>query len=201
MTRRSEKDAIATEALVERAKRGDTRAFEALVDIYKDKIYTYVLRMLRDPAEAEDVAQDAFLRAYQSLPKFRGASSFQTWLYRIASNLVIDSVRRQKRRQNGGMSLDAPMDTDEGQMARELADERRGPEELAESAALQEQVTEAIAQISPRLRTVLVLYDIEGMSYQEIADILGCPLGTVKSRLFNARAQLREVLEQQMSTT
>lgn len=198
MTRRSERDAIATEALVERAKRGDNRAFEALVDIYKDKIYTYVLRMLRDPAEAEDVAQDAFLRAYQSLPKFRGASSFQTWLYRIASNLVIDSVRRQKRRQDGGVSLDAPMDTEEGQMARELADEHRGPEELAESAALQQEVAEAISQISPRLRTVLVLYDIEGMSYQEIADILGCPLGTVKSRLFNARAQLRELLEQKM---
>ena len=181
--------------LVERARNGDTRAFEGLVDAYKDKIFSYVARMLHDHSEAEDIAQETFLRAYQSLPNFRGASSFQTWLYRIASNLVVDSVRRHKRRQDGAVSLDSPVDTDEGVMARDLADDRRGPQELAESTAIREQVEEAVARLSPRLRAVLVMYDLQGMSYQEIARALGCPLGTVKSRLFNARAQLKELLE------
>lgn len=184
-----------TDDLVERAKRGDTRAFEGLIAAYKDRIFNYASRMLNDPVEAEDIAQDTFIRAYQSLPRFRGAASFQTWLYRIASNLVIDHIRRKQRRQEGMTSLDAPVDTDEGQLVRELADERRGPLELAESDAIQREVRWAIAQIPPKLRGVLVMYDIEGMSYQDIADVLGCPLGTVKSRLFNARAQLKDLLE------
>jgi len=184
-----------TAALVEQARQGDARAFEALVDRYKDKIYVYVTRMIHDPVEAEDITQDTFLRAYQSLANFRGAASFQTWLYRIASNLVIDAVRRRKRRDDGNISLDAPVDTDDGEVSRELADERRGPEDLAASSAVQEEVRNAIGDISPKLRSVLVMYDLQGMSYQEISDSMGCPLGTVKSRLFNARAQLKELLE------
>lgn len=185
-----------TAALVEQARQGDARAFEALVNRYKDKIYVYVNRMIHDSVEAEDITQDTFLRAYQSLVNFRGASSFQTWLYRIASNLVIDAVRRRKRRDDGNISLDAPVDTDEGEVGRDLPDERRGPEELAAGAAVQEEVRNAISQISPKLQPVLVMYDLQGMSYQEIADVMGCPLGTVKSRLFNARAQLKEMLEE-----
>jgi RNA polymerase sigma-70 factor (ECF subfamily) len=186
----------ATDHLVERARAGDSRAFETLVRAYKDKIFVYVSRMLPDTAEAEDITQDTFVRAYQSLGGFRGASSFQTWLYRIASNLVIDSVRRHRRRHEGIISLDAPVDTDEGELTRELADMRRGPEDQATGAAVQKEVRAAIAKISPKLRAVLVMYDIQGMSYQEIAQILGCPLGTVKSRLFNARMQLKELLEE-----
>ena len=195
MTNQAKTAAPDVGALVERAKRGDASAFEALVRAYRDKIYTYVSRMLHDSAEAEDIAQDTFVRAFQSLPNFRGASSFQTWLYRIASNLVIDTVRRQKRRQESGVSLDAPVTTDEGQMVRELPDERRGPEDIAQSTAVKEEVDRAVQEISPKLRVVLVMYDIQGMSYQEIAEILDCPLGTVKSRLFNARAQLKDQLE------
>ena len=92
--------------------------------------------------------------------------------------------------------MDAPVDTDEGELTRELADMRRGPEDQATGAAVQKEVRAAIAKISPKLRAVLVMYDIQGMSYQEIAQILGCPLGTVKSRLFNARMQLKELLEE-----
>jgi len=196
MLRDSTTTQLATEALVERAKKGDRRAFEGLVDSYKDKVFLYVSRMLHDPEEAHDIAQETFVRAYQSLPGFRGASSFQTWLYRIASNLVIDSVRRHRRREDTAVSLDAPVDTDEGQMGRDLADDRRGPEALAESSAVQHEVQRAIAKVTPKLRAVLVMYDIQGMSYQEIAEVLGCPLGTVKSRLFNARSQLKDLLEQ-----
>ncbi|MDI9583434.1 MAG: sigma-70 family RNA polymerase sigma factor [Acidobacteriota bacterium] len=196
MTNTADNQAYQTAALVERAREGDSKAFASLVDLYKDRIYTYVLRMCHDPDEAADIAQDTFLRAFQSLPNFRGASSFQTWLYRIASNLVIDSVRRRQRRDDGNVSLDAPVDTDDGEIGRQLPEERRGPAELAESADVRREVLEAVAQISPKLRPVLVMYDLQGMSYQEIAEILGCPLGTVKSRLFNARNQLRELLEE-----
>jgi len=195
MTKNATNTAVQTAALVERAKGGDVAAFEALVGIYKDRIYTYVSRMCHNPVEAEDITQDTFIRAYQSLANFRGASSFQTWLYRRASNLVIDSVRRQKRRDSGNVSLDAPVVTDDGELNRQLADERRGPEDLAASSVVREEVQKAIAQVSPKLRPVLVMYDLQGLSYQEISEILGCPLGTVKSRLFNARSQLKQLLE------
>ena len=108
--------------LVRHAQGGDPNAFEKLVDAYKSKIYNYVLRMLSDPEVAEDVAQETFIKAYSSLASFRGASSFQTWLYRIASNLAIDTMRRRKYRQNV-YSLDQPMDTDEGQMERDIEDD------------------------------------------------------------------------------
>lgn len=180
------------ESLVKLAQQGDEQAFGTLVDKYKDSIYTYIARMLHDRTEAEDVAQEAFIRAYEALPGFRGAASFQTWLYRIATNLAIDVARRRGRRT--GFSLDEPISTTEGDMARELPDEGLGPVELVESSAVQELVQEAIRQLSPKLRAVVIMYDLQGLSYQEIGEILGCPLGTVKSRLFNARNQLQDRL-------
>lgn len=183
------------EELVEKSKLGETTAFDRLVDLYKDRIYNYVARMVHDPIEAEDIAQEAFVKVYRNLPSFRGASTFQTWLYRIASNLTIDSVRRRRRRENT-CSLDAPLDTEEGQMAREQEDcSTPGPARDLETAELQRQVHRAIQQLSPKLRSVVVLYELQGLSYEEIADILGCPLGTVKSRLFNARMELKQKLQ------
>ncbi len=184
--------------LVEKARQGDKRAFGSLVELYKDKIYSYVSRMLQDPSEAQDVTQEAFVRAYEALPSFRGASSFRTWLYRIASNLAIDSVRGRKRRGRNAISLDQPLDTEEGELAPQLPEESRGPAEEALSQELQQEVQEAILELSPKLRPVLILYDLQGMSYREIAQTLGCPLGTVKSRLFNARNQLKDILEERL---
>ncbi len=179
--------------LVRHAQGGDPGAFEKLVDAYKSKIYNYVLRMLGDPEVAEDVAQETFIKAYSSLASFRGASSFQTWLYRIASNLAIDTMRRRKYRQNV-YSLDQPMDTDEGQMERDIEDDGAEPDRQLQSAQLRRKVSEAILRLSPKLRTVIVLYELQGLSYEEIARIVGAPLGTIKSRLFNAREQLKDVL-------
>ena len=187
----------ATDKLVVAAQQGNQEAFGALVDEYQDNIYNYVARMIRDRTEAEDVAQETFVKAYQALGKFRGASSFQTWLYRIASNLAIDTMRRRKR--HGSVSLEQSVETDEGQVPRQWPDEGPGPFEQAEIAETQQAVREAIATLSPKLRTVIVLYDLEGLSYKEIADILGCPLGTVKSRLFNARNQLQDILAQRLT--
>ena len=186
----------AVEDLVERAKAGDRPAFGQLVEVYQDKIYGYVSRMLGDPDEAEDVAQETFVRAYRSLPHFRGAASFHTWLYRIASNLAIDVARRNRRQSTGNFSLDEPLESEEGDYEREIADESGSPEQLAAQREMQELVRQAVAELPEKLRAVVVLYELQGESYEDIAEILGCPLGTVKSRLFNARSQLKDMLEQ-----
>ena len=184
--------------LVRKAKQGDDEAFGMLVEQYQDKIYGYVLRMLHDPEEAEDVAQEIFIRAYQNLVGFREAASFKTWLYRIATNLTIDAARTRKRRWSDTFSLDEPVATDEGELQRQLPTDRPGPVNRAESSQLQQLVGEAIAQLPSKLRMVITLYDIEGLSYKEIAGVLGCPVGTIKSRLFNARNQLRDELEEKI---
>ena len=186
----------AVEDLVERAKAGDRPAFGQLVEVYQDKIYGYVSRMLGDPDEAEDVAQETFVRAYRSLPHFRGAASFHTWLYRIASNLAIDIARRNRRQSTGDFSLDEPLESEEGDYEREIADESGSPEQLTQRREMQELVRQAVAELPEKLRAVVVLYELQGESYEDIAEILGCPLGTVKSRLFNARSQLKDMLEQ-----
>jgi RNA polymerase sigma-70 factor, ECF subfamily len=188
-------------ALVQRARSGDDAAFEALVRHYQPRIYDYVARMVRDPVEAEDVAQEAFVRAYLALPTFRGDASFQTWLYRIASNLAIDASRHRKRRQWQTTSLDEPIDThgSDSQLVRDPADEITRPtDETVEAGVVQEQVWSAISELSDKLRPVVILHDLQGLSYDEIAATLGCPLGTVKSRLFNARCQLRDKLRRRL---
>jgi RNA polymerase sigma-70 factor (ECF subfamily) len=184
------------EGLVDRARAGDRAAFARLIDAFKDRIYGYVYRMLGDAEEAEDVAQETFVRAFQSLGSFRGAASFHTWLYRIASNLAIDVARRNKRQNNGTFSLDEPLESDDGDYEREIADESAGPEQVTTTREMQELVRNAIAELPEKLRSVVVLYELQGENYEDIAEILGCPLGTVKSRLFNARAQLKDRLEQ-----
>lgn len=182
------------EAIVERAKDGDREAFGLLVEEYKDKIYNYVSRMLSDPYEAEDVTQEAFLRAYRSLPRFRGASSFHTWLYRIASNLAIDVVRKRKRSEPT-FSLDEPLESEEGEYEREIADDVGGPEDSATTRETRVAVRRAIMELPEKLREVMILYELQGETYEDIAEILDVPLGTVKSRLFNARNRLKEMLE------
>jgi RNA polymerase sigma-70 factor, ECF subfamily len=195
MTTRVELSPKQVEGLVGRAQAGDALAFDDLVELYKDKIYSYVARMVGDPSEAEDIAQEAFVKAYRNIKSFRGASSFQTWLYRIAGNLTIDAVRRRRRRENT-FSLDAPLDGEEGQITRELEDvSLPGPSGRLETAELQRYVHHAIQELSPKLRSVMILYELQGLSYEEIAEILHCPLGTVKSRLFNARMELKEKLK------
>jgi len=181
--------------LVTAAKAGDKKAFSRLVEAYQDKIYGYLSRMLSDPDEAEDVAQEVFVRAYRSLKKFRGASSFHTWLYRIASNLAIDVARRRKRQDGSVYSLDAPVDIGEDEYEREIPDDSHAPDQLTEQQEVQELVREAVMELPEKLRDVVVLYELQGESYEDIAGILDVPLGTVKSRLFNARGQLKKKLQ------
>ena len=176
--------------LVSRALEGDLPAFEKLVARYQNKLIGYSARMLGDQDEAEDVAQEVFIKAYRSLDSFRGDSQFSTWIYRIATNLCIDRIRARKRRPQQAYSLDEPMDKDEEKGGREIADNSAEPTREVEREELRLRVRQVMSEMPEKMRTILIMCDMQGMSYEEIAKVLDCPIGTVKSRLFHARADL-----------
>ncbi|MDF2441269.1 MAG: hypothetical protein JWN98_2253 [Abditibacteriota bacterium] len=184
--------------LVERALENDLAAFEQLVARYQNKITAFAARMLNDRDEAEDVAQEAFIKAYRSLEGFRGASSFSTWLYRIVTNLCIDRARARKRRPQQAYSLDEPYDRDDDKGGRDVPDFSTEPGKEVERDELRHQVRLTVAEMPEKLRQVLVMCDIQGMAYEQIAQVLDCPIGTVKSRLFHARADLARRLKPYM---
>ncbi|MDH7568190.1 MAG: sigma-70 family RNA polymerase sigma factor [Armatimonadota bacterium] len=183
---------VADRLLVERCKQNDIEAYAVLVDRYRNKILNYVARY-SGAADAEDLTQEVFIRAYLGIKNFRGRSSFQTWLFQIANNVCVDRFRRA-RRERVVCSLDHPIETDGGEVEREVPDWSNNPEELAHGREMQEMVQRALLMLPEKLRAVVVLHDLQGMPYEEIAEILGIPVGTVKSRLFNARMELRKRL-------
>jgi len=177
-----------------RAQRGDVSAFDRLMEEYQGRIYGLLYNMTSNREDAEDLLQEVFLKAYQALPKFRGQSSFYTWVYRIAVNRAINYVKKRKRRQ--GMSLD---DLDMG-IERDPAlvqlSSQDTPERQIRLTELQEKLNEALQTLSEKHRTVVILHDIQGVPHQEIGEILGCSPGTVRSRLFYARQQLQAHLSE-----
>ncbi len=179
-------------SLVERCRDNDDAAFSEVVTRYKAKIYNYIYRMTGSADDAEDLTQEVFIRMYTSIDSFRGQSSLNTWLFRIAGNLCIDRFRRTKNRVPA-YSLDEPVGEDAAQ-THEVADHTYEPHRLLENVEMAEQIQMALSKLPEKLRATLLLHDIEGLPYEEIAQIVGCPLGTVKSRLFNARMQLRQQL-------
>ena len=183
-------------ALVERCRLNDEAAFNEVVARYKNKVYNYICRMLNNSDDAEDLTQEVFVRMYTSIDSFRSHSSLNTWLFRIASNLCIDYHRRGKKFRAHAFSLDAPVGGDGGSEpdapAHEVADISYEPHRLLEHQEMTQQLQRALGQLPEKLRAVILLHDIEDMPYEEIAQVIGCPLGTVKSRLFNARVQLRQ---------
>ena len=181
-------------SLVERCRVNDEAAFNEVVARYKNKVYNYVYRMTGSSDDAEDLTQEVFIRMYVSIDSFRSQSSLNTWLFRIASNLCIDRFRRAKSR-TPAYSLDEPMGGEEGdQTGHDVADTTYEPHRLLENVEMAEQIQQALTQLPEKLRATLLLHDVEGLPYEEIAQVVGCPLGTVKSRLFNARMQLRQRL-------
>ena len=175
--------------LVRAAQRGDDSAFEELVRTYEKRVYHLALRMCGNVDDAYEVAQEAFLSAWKGMRFFRGDSSFSTWLYRLTSNAAIDFLRRQ-RRQGGsdGVSLD-----DEDTFL-EVADPAPSPHRQAEEAELRETLAQGLQALSPEHRQVLLLRELQGLTYEEIAAALELDLGTVKSRIARAREKLRKYL-------
>ena len=178
--------------LVERAQRGDKRAFELLVVKYQRKLARLLSRFIRDAAEVEDVAQEAFIKAYRALPSFRGDSAFYTWLYRIGINAAKNYLVAKGRRAPTTTEYDAEEAEgfDDGDQLRDI----NTPENMLMSKQVAHVVNAEIDRLPAELRTAITLREIEGMSYEDIASVMDCPIGTVRSRIFRAREAIAEKL-------
>lgn len=185
------------QVLVERAQGGDQRAFDQLVAKYQRKLGRLLSRYIRDAAEIEDVSQEAFIKAYRALPSFRGDSAFYTWLYRIGINTAKNYLVSQGRRAPTSTDFDAE-EAETFEDATQLRDINT-PESLLMSKQIGQTVDGAMEALPEELRTAIMLREIEGLSYEEIAEIMKCPIGTVRSRIFRAReavaAKLRPLLD------
>jgi len=184
--------------LVARAQKGDRQAFGLLVSKYQRKLARLLSRLIRDPAEVEDVAQETFIKAYRALPTFRGDSAFYTWLYRIGVNAAKNYLSSQGRRAptTTGFDSEEAESFEEGEQLRD----NNTPEKLLHSKQVGETVNAAIEALPEELRTAIVLREIEGLSYEDIARIMDCPIGTVRSRIFRARDTVAEKLRPLLNT-
>ena len=171
-------------ALVQRVQRGDTAAFDVLVLRYQHKVLKLIMRYIRDAAEAEDVAQEAFMKAYRALPAFRGDSAFYTWLYRIAINTAKNSLVSSKRRP---LTYDLDLQDPEQYDLQARLLESETPEGLLLTEEIRRTVDAAMEALPEDLRTAIMLRELDGLSYEEIAATMDCPVGTVRSRIFRAR--------------
>lgn len=186
------------QALVERAQRGDKQAFGLLVSKYQRKLMRLLSRLIRDPAEVEDVAQEAFIKAYRALPSFRGDSAFYTWLYRIGVNTAKNYLVSQGRRAPTSTEFDSEEaeSFEDGGQLRDI----NTPEHVLLSKQIGETVNAAMEALPEELRTAISLREIEGLSYEEISQIMECPIGTVRSRIFRAREAIAEKLRPLLDT-
>jgi RNA polymerase sigma-70 factor, ECF subfamily len=184
--------------LVERAQRGDKQAFELLVEKYQRKLARLLSRFIRDPAEVEDVTQEAFIKAYRALPAFRGDSAFYTWLYRIGINTAKNYLMAMGRRAPTSTEIEAEdaEGFEEGEQLRDI----NTPESLLMSNEIAETVNSTIEQLPEELRTAIQMREIDGMSYEDIAKAMDCPIGTVRSRIFRAREAIAEQLRPLLGT-
>ena len=184
--------------LVERAQRGDQQAFGLLVEKYQRKLARLLSRFIRDPAEVEDVTQEAFVKAYRALPAFRGDSAFYTWLYRIGINTAKNYLMAMGRRAPTSTEVEAEEAEgfDEGEQLRDI----NTPESVLLSKEIAQTVNSTIGKLPEELRTAIQLREIEGMSYEDIAKLMDCPIGTVRSRIFRAREAIAEELRPLLDT-
>lgn len=180
--------------LVKRAKKGDSRAFDLLVLKYQGRVAQLVSRYLNNAAEVEDVTQEAFIKAYRALPNFRGDSAFYTWLYRIAANAAKNHLVALGRRPSSDMALD---DSEVFDVPGPLKD-HESPDEVIMGQQLEMLISRTIEELPVELRAALTLREFEGLSYEEIADVLECPIGTVRSRIFRAREAIDVKVAQQL---
>ncbi len=195
-------EADADALLVERVKRGDTRAFELLVLKYRRRIERLVARIVRDPDSVADIAQETFIRAYRALPNFRGESAFYTWLYRIAVNTAKKAAAEQRRDPVVTESALAQGDEegDETYRVETALSDGETPEAVLASREIAQAVNAAVEALSEDLRQAVTLREIEGLSYEEIAQVMNCPIGTVRSRIFRAREAIAQRLRPLLDT-
>ncbi len=180
--------------LIKRAQNGDVAAFESLIEEYQKRIFSIAYRMVSNPEDAADLTQEVIVKIFKNLDKFQGNAKFSTWVYRIATNTCLDELKKNKRYTT--YSLDKEIETEEGSLMGELPDKGPTPEQAAEKKAIQTAVREAIGKLPTDHKKVMILRDLQGLSYEEIADVVGCSVGTVKSRISRARENLKKILSQ-----
>lgn len=183
-------------SLIEQSKAGDVESFEQLIDQHQKKIFNIAYRMLGNIEDASDVAQEALVKAYRGIKNFKGKSSFSTWLYAIVNNTCIDFIR--KNRKTNLIYLDKDYETEEGSYRLQMESEEDTPEEVLEKKEIQRLVHESIEELSYDHKRAIILRDIEGFSYKEIAEILNCSEGTVKSRISRARTSLKTIIQEKL---
>ncbi len=177
--------------ILSRCKRRDSEAFGYLIDQYQARVFGYVRRMVPTIEDAEDISQEVFIRAFQSIERFDGRASISTWLFKIANNLCIDRKRRANRRPE-----ETPLAGEDRDRAHGIPDSRWDPESHVVASEMGDVLENVLRSMSEKLRSVLLLHDHEGLSYEQIAEISNVPVGTVKSRLFLAREALQQALKQ-----
>ena len=180
--------------LVKQAQAGDTEAFDQLVSQYRNRVFGMIYNMVHNEQDAWDLAQDSFLKAWKSIARFRGQSSFYTWIYRIVMNVTIDWLRKKQVRGEGAEFDDAIQLKEIDPTSRTVPHADPLPHERMEHKEIRSRINAAIAQLSPEHRAVILMKEIEDMQYHEIAESLGCSIGTVMSRLFYARKKLQNLL-------
>lgn len=185
---------LEVQLLVERSKKGDRDAFEHLVQLYENKVYTIAYRLMGNHADAADLAQESLIKIYQALPNFRGDASFSTWIYHITVNVCRDELRKRQRRPTVSLD-DSPNNNNTTFEVRCTAPT---PEEVLDRTETQAMVQQCLNTLSDDYRIILVMREIQELSYEEIAESLGCSLGTVKSRLNRARQALKEKIAKQL---
>ena len=178
--------------LVERVQRGDKVAFDLLVLKYQHKVVKLIMRYVRDPTEALDISQEAFLKAYRALPKFRGDSAFYTWLYRIAVNTAKNHIVAMNRRP---IEYDLDLQESDGYELNVRLRNEDSPEKIAQRDELRQAVQSAIESLPDELRAAILFREIDGLSYEEIAHAMECPVGTVRSRIFRAREAIDKTIQ------
>jgi len=179
--------------LLKRSKAGDVDAFEQLIEGYQRKIFNLALRIIGNYDDASDLAQEVLIRIYKSIGGFKEQSSFSTWVYRITTNVCLDDLRKKKNRKV--ISLDEEIRVEDGEMKRQIVSDDPLPDDVAEKSELRKTVFNAINNLSAEHRIIIVLRELHGFSYEEIAKIIKCPKGTVKSRINRARQALKCILQ------
>ena len=180
-------------AVIQRCKQGDLSAFDELVRMYEKQVYNFAYRLAGNYDDANDIASEAFVKVFNAIDSFRGDANFSTWLFRIVTNLYLDERKRSKAHMN--IPLDEYIDLDESTVTRQIEDSSPGPHELLEARERAEVLQGVIQQLPDYQRVMVLLFHTQGKSYEEIAEIIGLPIGTVKSRLNRARLALRDKLE------